>query len=119
MNQRGIKPSVSSSCTSKAYHNAWDAGSAKAILAAGAKAIATSSWSVAEAQGYHDGEVIGRLCPILFEDKPRQPQDADRILGRRASLIIDHLLQVSLQARHRIEDGVGHDSLWRDALQGA
>src|ERR1700756_1918978 len=38
--------------------NAWDAGSAKSILAAGAQAIATSSWSVAEAQGYRDGEAI-------------------------------------------------------------
>src|ERR1700728_225492 len=42
--------------------NAWDAGSAKSIVAAGAKAIATSSWSVAEAQGYRDGESI----PIEF-----------------------------------------------------
>src|SRR5437763_586422 len=39
-------------------YNASDAGSAKAILEAGAKAIATSSWSVAEAQGYRDGEAI-------------------------------------------------------------
>jgi 2-methylisocitrate lyase-like PEP mutase family enzyme len=39
-------------------YNAWDAGSAKSILDAGAKAIATSSWAVAEAQGYRDGEVI-------------------------------------------------------------
>jgi 2-methylisocitrate lyase-like PEP mutase family enzyme len=39
-------------------YNAWDAGSAKAIAEAGAKAIATSSWSVAEAQGYRDGEAI-------------------------------------------------------------
>lgn len=39
-------------------YNAWDAGSAKAILAAGARAIATSSWAVAEAQGYRDGELI-------------------------------------------------------------
>ena len=37
-------------------YNAWDAGSAKAILASGAQAIATSSWSVAEAQGFRDGE---------------------------------------------------------------
>jgi len=36
--------------------NAWDAGSAKAIVAGGAKAVATSSWSVADAQGYRDGE---------------------------------------------------------------
>src|SRR5205085_8403829 len=31
---------------------------AKSILDAGAKAIATSSWAVAEAQGYRDGEAI-------------------------------------------------------------
>src|SRR6266404_3932890 len=39
-------------------YNAWDAGSAKSIVDAGAKAIATSSWAVAEAQGYRDGEAI-------------------------------------------------------------
>jgi 2-methylisocitrate lyase-like PEP mutase family enzyme len=39
-------------------YNAWDAGSAKAILTAGAQAIATGSWSVAAAQGYRDGEAI-------------------------------------------------------------
>jgi 2-methylisocitrate lyase-like PEP mutase family enzyme len=39
-------------------YNAWDAGSAKTIADTGAQAIATSSWSVAEAQGYHDGEDI-------------------------------------------------------------
>ena len=49
--------------------NAWDAGSAKSIVDAGAKAIATSSWSVAAAQGYRDSEAI----PIDF---------AERIIGR-------------------------------------
>jgi 2-methylisocitrate lyase-like PEP mutase family enzyme len=39
-------------------YNAWDAGSAKAIADAGAPAIATSSWEVAKAQGYEDGEDI-------------------------------------------------------------
>src|ERR1700760_4252664 len=39
-------------------YNAWDAGTAKSILDAGAKAIATSSWAVAEAQGCRDGESI-------------------------------------------------------------
>jgi 2-methylisocitrate lyase-like PEP mutase family enzyme len=39
-------------------YNAWDAGSAKAIAAAGARAIATSSWAVAAAQGFSDGEDI-------------------------------------------------------------
>src|ERR1700733_15481937 len=46
-------------------YNAWDAGSAKAIVAAGAQAIATSSYSVAEAQGYRDGEAI----PIAFAEQ--------------------------------------------------
>ena len=55
-------------------YNAWDAGSAKAILAAGATAIATSSWSVAEAQGYRDGEAI----PIEL---------AERIIERIAATI--------------------------------
>jgi 2-methylisocitrate lyase-like PEP mutase family enzyme len=36
--------------------NIWDAGSAKAVAASGAKAIATSSWSVANANGFSDGE---------------------------------------------------------------
>ena len=36
--------------------NIWDVGSARAVAAAGAKAIATSSWSVAHANGYDDGE---------------------------------------------------------------
>jgi 2-methylisocitrate lyase-like PEP mutase family enzyme len=39
-------------------YNVWDAGSASAVVDAGASAVATSSWSVAEAQGYHDGEGI-------------------------------------------------------------
>jgi 2-methylisocitrate lyase-like PEP mutase family enzyme len=36
--------------------NAWDAGSARAVAEAGAKAIATGSWSVATAYGFGDGE---------------------------------------------------------------
>jgi 2-methylisocitrate lyase-like PEP mutase family enzyme len=36
--------------------NIWDVGSARAVAAAGAKAIATGSWSVAHANGYDDGE---------------------------------------------------------------
>ena len=36
--------------------NIWDAGSAKAVAGAGAQAIATGSYGVAEAQGFKDGE---------------------------------------------------------------
>ncbi len=55
-------------------YNAWDAGSAKAIVGAGAKAIATSSWSMAAAQGHSDGEdlplavaqqIVGRIAAVV------------------------------------------------------
>ncbi|MDP8913051.1 MAG: isocitrate lyase/phosphoenolpyruvate mutase family protein [Pseudomonadota bacterium] len=38
--------------------NVWDAGSAKVVAQAGARAIATGSWSVAAAHGYQDGEKL-------------------------------------------------------------
>lgn len=39
-------------------YNSWDAGSAKAVAEAGAKAIATGSASVAAAHGFHDAEAL-------------------------------------------------------------
>jgi 2-methylisocitrate lyase-like PEP mutase family enzyme len=36
--------------------NIWDAGGARAVAAAGVRAIATGSWSVANANGFADGE---------------------------------------------------------------
>ncbi|MDF0695507.1 isocitrate lyase/phosphoenolpyruvate mutase family protein [Rhizobium sp. MC63] len=39
-------------------YNIWDAGTAKAVAEAGAKALATGSWSVAAAHGYADGEKL-------------------------------------------------------------
>lgn len=38
--------------------NIWDAGSARTLEQAGAKAIATGSWSVAAAHGFDDGEKV-------------------------------------------------------------
>ena len=38
--------------------NIWDPGSARAVMASGAKALATGSWSVAKAFGYSDGEKL-------------------------------------------------------------
>lgn len=40
--------------------NVWDAGSAKAVIKAGAEALATGSWSIAAANGHADGEKIER-----------------------------------------------------------
>lgn len=47
---RGLEPLI--------LFNIWDAGSAKAVAGAGAKALATGSWSMAAAHGYADGEAI-------------------------------------------------------------
>jgi 2-methylisocitrate lyase-like PEP mutase family enzyme len=44
--------------------NCWDAGSARAIAAAGARAVATASWAVAAANGYADGEHLPRDLAI-------------------------------------------------------
>jgi len=44
--------------------NAWDAGSAQAVAAAGARAVGTGSWSVAAAHGYPDGEQMPLLLAI-------------------------------------------------------
>lgn len=44
--------------------NVWDAGSTSAVAAAGAKAIATGSWSVAHAHGFEDGEHLPLVLAI-------------------------------------------------------
>src|ERR1700730_4223367 len=80
-------------------YNAWDAGSAKSILAAGAKAIATSSWSVAEAQGYRDGEAI----PIKL---------AQQIVGRIAATI-EVPVTVDFEGGYSEDDGELADNISR------
>jgi 2-methylisocitrate lyase-like PEP mutase family enzyme len=82
--------------------NIWDAGSAKAVAAAGAKAIATGSWSVANANGFADGE---RIPLILAVDNLRRIVgatelpvtidlesgygDASEVVGETIALAID------------------------------
>ena len=72
-------------------YNAWDSGTAKSILDAGAKAIATSSWAVAEAQGYRDGEAI----PIML---------VEQIIARIASTI-DAPVTVDFEGGYSEDDG--------------
>src|SRR5580658_7481206 len=80
-------------------YNAWDAGSAKAIVEAGAKAIATSSWSVAEAQGYRDGEAI----PI---------QLTEQIIAR-ITATIDVPVTVDIEGGYSEDDGELADNVSR------
>lgn len=70
--------------------NIWDAGSAKAVAAAGARAIATGSYGVAEAQGFKDGEGF--------------PLD-------RALAVLEGVLQVTdLPVTFDMESGYGRDA---------
>ncbi|OAI50265.1 hypothetical protein AYO37_01255 [Opitutia bacterium SCGC AG-212-L18] len=46
-------------------YNIWDAGSAREVESAGAKAIGTSSWAVAKSKGVQDGEHLP-LSEVLF-----------------------------------------------------
>src|ERR1700688_2084240 len=80
-------------------YNAWDAGSAKSIRDAGAKAIATSSWSIAAAQVYEDGEAI----PIEF---------AEQIVGRIAATV-DIPVTVDFEGGYSEDDSELADNISR------
>ena len=80
-------------------YNAWDAGSAHAILEAGAQAIATSSWAVAEAQGYRDGEAI----PLEF---------AEQIIARIAATV-DAPVTADIEGGYSEDDGTLADNVSR------
>ncbi len=85
-------------------YNAWDAGTAKSILDAGAKAIATSSWAIAEAQGYRDGEAI----PIVL---------AEQIIARIASTI-DAPVTVDIEGGYSDDDSVLAENVSRLLAMG-
>ena len=82
--------------------NAWDAGSARAIADAGAKAIATGSWSVAAANGYEDGErvpfalamdnlrrIVCAVAPPVTIDLESGYGDAPEAVGAAAAAALD------------------------------
>ncbi len=56
-------------------YNIWDAGSAAAVVKAGAKAVATGSWSVSGAQGYGDGEQIPLSLLVQIAERISQTVD--------------------------------------------
>lgn len=100
-------------------YNAWDAGSARSIAAAGAPAIATSSWAVAEAQGYRDGEdlpmdvalqLIARMAQAtdlpLTADFEGGYSDDDATLAANIARVID-LGVVGINFEDRVVKGKG------------
>ena len=83
-------------------YNIWDAGSAQAVAKSGAKAIATSSWAVANAHGFEDGEqlpyelALQNLCqiveavelPVTFDLESAYGEKPD-VVEKNISLAID------------------------------
>ena len=80
-------------------YNAWDAGSAKAIADAGAKAIATSSWSVAAAQGYEDGEDV--------------PTDVVDAIAGRIAAAVDLPVTIDFEGGYSDDDAVLAENVGR------
>ena len=82
--------------------NVWDPGSAKAIATSGAQAIATSSWAVADALGFADGEHVPLVLaidnlrrivsvtdlPVTF-DLESGYGDAPEVVGETIRLAVD------------------------------
>jgi 2-methylisocitrate lyase-like PEP mutase family enzyme len=108
-------------------YNAWDAGSAKTIVEAGAEAIATSSWSVATAQGYEDGEdlplplaeqIVERIVaavdvPVTVDFEGGYSDD-DRKLASNISKLLD-LGIIGINFEDRVIKGKGLYDVVRQA----
>lgn len=108
-------------------YNAWDAGSAKAIAEAGAMAIATSSWAVAEAQGYRDGEaiplglaeqIVARIAatievPLTVDFEGGYSEDDGELAGNISRLL--SLGVIGINFEDRVVKGAGLYDLERQA----
>ena len=108
-------------------YNAWDAGSAKVVLNAGAKAIATSSWAVAAAQGYEDGEqlplplveqIVGQIAasvdiPVTVDFEGGYSDD-DRKAASNISKLLD-LGVIGINFEDRVVKGKGLYAIDRQA----
>jgi 2-methylisocitrate lyase-like PEP mutase family enzyme len=100
-------------------YNAWNVGSAKAIVQAGAKAIATSSWAVAHASGYDDGEripkelveeVAGGIVeavevPVTIDFEGGYSEDEDELAKNVGRLL--HYGIVGINLEDRVVNGSG------------
>jgi len=110
-------------------YNVWDAGSAKAVADAGAPAVATSSWSVAAAQGYHDGEdipialaeqIIGRIAtsvdiPVSADFEGGYTDDDDELAENVARLLDSGVIGINFE--DRIVKGSGLYDIDRQAAR--
>jgi 2-methylisocitrate lyase-like PEP mutase family enzyme len=85
--------------------NIWDAGSARVVAGAGARAIATGSWSVAAAHGYDDGEVL--------------PLESALATLRRIVAVVDLPVTIDLEAGYGHTPDAVADSVTKALAAGA
>jgi 2-methylisocitrate lyase-like PEP mutase family enzyme len=104
--------------------NAWDAGSARVIELAGAKAIATSSAAVAWAHGYPDGEALPFDILMNTVREIRRvvsvPITADIEAGYAGEDTVADNVEYLIDAGAagiNIEDGTGTPDLLRDKIE--
>lgn len=82
--------------------NAWDVGSAEAVVAAGFPAVATSSLAVAEALGYQDGEwlPVAELFAVLAEIVRAVPvpvtADLERGFGLEGAELVERMAEAGV-----------------------
>lgn len=86
-------------------YNVWDVGSARAVVAAGAKALATGSHPVADASGFADGEGV----PLDFA-----LANAERIVGA-----VELPVSVDFESAYSTDPGQGAANVARLAATGA
>ncbi len=86
-------------------YNIWDVGSARAVAAAGAKALATGSHPVGDAAGFGDGEKVP--LDFVFDN-------ATRIMAA-----VDLPLTVDFEGAYAVDPQAGADNVARLAETGA
>ncbi|MEM7642591.1 MAG: isocitrate lyase/phosphoenolpyruvate mutase family protein [Pseudomonadota bacterium] len=86
-------------------YNIWDAGGARAVVAAGAPAVATGSWSMAAAHGFDDGEVI--------------PLDLVLTIVERICASVEVPVSVDLEGEYAVEPNTLAENVKRVIQAGA
>ena len=86
-------------------YNIWDVGSAKAVVAAGAKALATGSHPVADAQGWPDGQGV--------------PLDYALANAKRIAEAVDLPLTVDFESAYSVDPAEAAENVARLAAAGA
>ena len=86
-------------------YNIWDAGSARAVAAAGAKALATGSHPVGDASGFGDGQQVP--LDYVFDN------------AKRIMAAVDLPLTVDFEGAYAVDPGLGAANVKRLAETGA